>query len=298
MENVRGAALMVAAMAGFAFEDMFVKSAARSLPVGEILMIFGFAGMCVFIALKLRSGRPVLHPAILSRPIAIRAANEVVGRLGYTLGIALTPLSNASAILQATPLVVVAGAAVFFGEKVGWRRWLAIAIGFAGVLVILRPATDGFVPASLWVVLGLLGFAARDLATRAAPPVLSNLQLGVYGFFMLIPTGALILSVTGGAAWPGGRAALDLLGAVVFGTAAYYGVTAAMRMGDVSVVTPFRYTRLLFALVLAAIVFGERPDLPMWIGAGLIVASGLYTLLSGRRRPGRGAAPDPGVFPQ
>lgn len=284
MENMRGAALMVAAMAGFAFEDMFVKSAARTLPVGEILMIFGFCGMCVFILLTRRAGRPVLHPAILSRPIAIRALNEVVGRLGYTLGIALTPLSNASAILQATPLVVVAGAAVFFGETVGWRRWLAIAIGFAGVLVILRPATDGFVPASLWVVLGLLGFAARDLATRAAPPVLSNLQLGVYGFFMLIPTGALILAVTGGAAWPDGRAAIDLAGAVLFGTAAYYGVTAAMRIGDVSVVTPFRYTRLLFALILAAIVFGERPDLPMWIGAGLIVASGLYTLLSGRRR--------------
>lgn len=284
MENMRGAALMVAAMAGFAFEDMFVKSAARTLPVGEILMIFGFCGMCVFILLTLRSRRPVLHPAILSRPIAIRALNEVVGRLGYTLGIALTPLSNASAILQATPLVVVAGAAVFFGETVGWRRWLAIAIGFAGVLVILRPATDGFVPASMWVVLGLLGFAARDLATRAAPPVLSNLQLGVYGFFMLIPTGALILAVTGGAAWPDGRAAIDLAGAVLFGTAAYYGVTAAMRIGDVSVVTPFRYTRLLFALILAAIVFGERPDLLMWIGAGLIVASGLYTLLSGRRR--------------
>lgn len=274
---------MVAAMAGFAFEDMFVKSAARTLPVGEILMIFGFCGMCVFILLTRRAGRPVLHPAILSRPIAIRALNEVVGRLGYTLGIALTPLSNASAILQATPQWWWRGPRSF--RRDGWLAAVAgdrdRVRGGAG-----DPAAGDrrFRASSMWVVLGLLGFAARDLATRAAPPVLSNLQLGVYGFFMLIPTGALILAVTGGAVWPDGRAAIDLAGAVLFGTAAYYGVTAAMRIGDVSVVTPFRYTRLLFALILAAIVFGERPDLPMWIGAGLIVASGLYTLLSGRRR--------------
>lgn len=271
-------------MAGFALEDMFIKSAARSLPVGEILILFGLAGMAAFIALALRRGERVLHPAILSRPILLRAMSEVAGRLGYTLALAFTPLSSASAILQATPLVVVAGAALFFGETVGWRRWAAILVGFAGVLIILRPGLEGFELASLWAVLGMLGFAGRDLATRAAPPVLSNVQLGIYGFFMLIPTGAAMLAVTGGWVVPDAATTRDLALATLFGVAAYYGLTAAMRIGEVSVITPFRYTRLVFALALGMAVFAERPDAATLAGSAIIIGSGLYTLVQGRRR--------------
>ncbi|MBK5946664.1 EamA family transporter [Rhodobacter veldkampii DSM 11550] len=284
MGNLRGSVLMVAAMAGFALEDMFIKSAARSLPVGEILILFGLAGMAAFIALALRRGERVLHPAILSRPILLRAMSEVAGRLGYTLALAFTPLSSASAILQATPLVVVAGAALFFGETVGWRRWAAILVGFAGVLIILRPGLEGFELASLWAVLGMLGFAGRDLATRAAPPVLSNVQLGIYGFFMLIPTGAAMLAVTGGWVVPDAATTRDLALATLFGVAAYYGLTAAMRIGEVSVITPFRYTRLVFALALGMAVFAERPDAATLAGSAIIIGSGLYTLVQGRRR--------------
>jgi drug/metabolite transporter (DMT)-like permease len=283
LSNVRGSVLMVASMGGFALEDMFIKRTAGALPVGEILMIFGLGGMLAFIAMALRRRERVLHPAIVTMPILLRAVSEVAGRLGYTLAIALTPLSNASAILQATPLVVVAGAALIFGERVGWRRWAAIAAGFLGVLIILRPGMEGFVLASLFTVLGTLGFAGRDLATRAAPPVLSNVQLGIYGFFMLIPTGAAMLAFTGGAALPGTRELVWLGFATGFGVAAYYGLTAAMRMGEVSVITPFRYTRLIFALILGVAVFGERPDAATLAGSAIIIASGLYTLARARR---------------
>lgn len=283
MENIRGSVLMVAAMAGFALEDMFIKRATQSLPVGEVLMIFGLCGMLAFMALTRMRGQRIVHPAVLSRPMFVKAVMEVMGRLGYTLGIALTPLSNASAILQATPLVVVAGAALLFGEKVGPRRWSAILIGFVGVLIVLRPGMEGFVPAALFTVMGMLGFAGRDLATRAAPPVLSNMQLGIYGFAMLIPTGGAILAYTGGAAVPGTAAAGQLLAASAFGVAAYWGLTAAMRIGEVAVVTPFRYTRLIFALILGVLVFGERPDAATLIGAAIIIASGVYTLVRQRR---------------
>ncbi|MDZ4136062.1 MAG: DMT family transporter [Paracoccaceae bacterium] len=281
--NLRGSLLMVAAMAGFAVEDMFLKSAAKTLPVGLILMIFGFGGMVGFAVLALRRGERLLHPAILTRPILIRAVFEVAGRLFYTLAIAFTALSSASAILQATPLVVVAGAALVFGEKVGWRRWSAIAVGFVGVLIILRPGLEGFTVLSLLAVLGTLGFAGRDLATRAAPPVLTNLQLGVYGFAMMVPTGAVLLAFSGGAVLPGAMAAVQLMAATLVGVAAYYALTAAMRMGEVSVITPFRYTRLVFALILGATVFGERPDALTLTGSAVIVASGIYTLLRSRR---------------
>lgn len=283
MDNLRGSLWMVAAMAGFAIEDMFLKSAAASLPVGQILMIFGAGGMLGFAVLAARRGERILHPAILSPAILIRCVFEVAGRLFYTLAIALTPLSSASAILQATPLVVVMGAALIFGEKVGWRRWMAIAVGFAGVLIILRPGLDGFTPLSLLAVLGMLGFAGRDLATRAAPPVLSNLQLGVYGFAMMVPTGAILLAVSGGAALPSVLAAGQLAAATVIGVLAYYALTSAMRMGEVSVVTPFRYTRLVFALILGVTVFAEQPDAATLLGSAVIVGSGIYTLLRSRR---------------
>lgn len=283
MDNIRGSVLMIAAMAGFAVEDLFIKRTTQSLPVGEVLMIFGFGGMLAFMALTAARGQRILHPAVLSRPILVRAAMEVVGRLGYTLGIALTPLSNASAILQATPLVVVAGAALLFKEKVGPRRWSAIVMGFVGVLIILRPGMEGFVPATLFTVMGMLGFAGRDLATRAAPPVLSNMQLGIYGFAVLIPTGGAILAHTGGGALPDLLESAQLLAAIAFGVAAYWWLTAAMRLGEVAVVTPFRYTRLIFALILGVLVLGERPDAATLIGATIIIASGIYTLIRQRR---------------
>jgi drug/metabolite transporter (DMT)-like permease len=282
--NLRGSLLMVAAMAGFAIEDMFLKFAARSLPVGQILMIFGGGGMLAFAVMTKLRGERVFHPAILTRAILVRAVFEVMGRLFYTLAIAFTALSSASAILQATPLVVVAGAALIFGERVGWRRWFAILVGFGGVLIILRPGLEGFTVASLLAVAGTIGFAGRDLATRAAPPVLSNLQLGVYGFAMMVPTGAVLLAFFGTASVPGIVTAGQLLAATVVGVAAYYALTAAMRMGDVGVITPFRYTRLVLALILGVALFGERPDGYTLLGSAIIVASGIYTLLRGRKR--------------
>ncbi|WP_022704623.1 DMT family transporter [Pseudorhodobacter ferrugineus] len=281
--NTRGGLLMIAAMAGFAVEDMFLKTAARTVPVGQILMIFGAAGMVGFAILAKRQGAQLLNPDILSRPILTRAVFEVMGRLFYTLAIAMTPLSSASAILQATPLVVVAGAALVFGERVGWRRWAAIMAGFAGVIIILRPGLEGFTPLSILAVLGMLGFAGRDLATRAAPKTLSNLTLGVYGFAMMVPTGAGLLAWTGGAVVPDAATSAALAAATVFGVAGYYALTAAMRVGEVSVVTPFRYTRLLFALILGTLVFAERPDAATLLGSAIIVASGIYTLLRGRK---------------
>ena len=286
-ENLRGAGLMTLAMALFALEDMFVKKAAQSLPVGEVLMLFGAGGMICFAALALASGQRLWHPAVASRLMGIKAGFEITGRLGYTLGIALTPLSNASAILQATPLVVVAGAALFFRERVGAARWAAVGIGFLGVLVILRPGLEGFVPAALWTVLGLLGFAGRDLATRAAPKVLTNFQLGLYGFAALIPAGGIILAVTGGAVMPTPVSLLPVLGAILFGVTAYWALTKAMRLGEVAVVTPFRYTRLLFALALGILVFRESLDTATLVGAALVVGSGVYTLLAGARRLNR-----------
>jgi drug/metabolite transporter (DMT)-like permease len=284
METLRGSFLMVLAMAAFALEDMFIKRVAQELPVGQILVLFGLGGMAVFAAVARAQGQRLWHPGFCTRPLVVRSLAEVTGRLCFTLAIALTPLSSASAILQATPLVVAGGAVVFFGEKVGWRRWLAITLGFVGVLMILRPGASGFEIYSLFAVVGTLGFSGRDLATRAAPKSMTNLQLGLFGFAMLVIAGIMALAWSGGAVWPSGRAWLYLGLTTGIGVIAYNALTGAMRHGEISVVAPFRYTRLVFAMALGILVFGERPDSWTLLGSAVIVASGFFTLIRSSRR--------------
>ena len=277
-DNLRGSLFMVASMAGFAVEDMFIKSAARAMPLGQVLVLMGVLGVLWFGMQAQRVGQPAFPAALRSRTMILRSGFEVTGRLFYSLAIALTPLSVASAILQATPLVVVAGAAVIFGEKVGAWRWALTALGFAGVLVILRPGLAGFDALSLLAVVGLIGFAGRDLATRAAPPALSNAQLGVAGFAVLGVSGVIILGAQGGPVLPDALPFAKALGAAVFGILGYSNLTRAMRTGEVSAVTPFRYTRLLFAMVLGMAIFGERPDFWTLIGSAMVVGCGVLIL--------------------
>lgn len=276
---------MVLAMAAFAVEDMLIKAASQSVPVGLVLALFGLGGLLIFIWLAKRQGDSILHPAVTSRAILLRACCEVTGRLSFALAITLTTLSSASAILQATPLIAILGAAYFFGEQVGLKRWLAVLVGFLGVLLIIRPGLAGFEAASIFAVIATLGFAGRDLATRAAPSGLSNKQLGIYGFFVLIPTGLAMLFYSGEAVQFNGLACVQIAGATVFGVLAYNALTIAMRTGDVSIVAPFRYTRLLFALGIGVFVFNESPDTMTYLGSGLVVLSGVYTLMQSRRRP-------------
>lgn len=277
--NLRGAAFMVASMAGFAIEDVFLKAAVKTIPLGEALALYGSLGLLGFIGLTLARGEPIFAPAFLSRPILIRSGFEVTGRLFYALAFTLTPLTSATAILQATPLLVVAGAALVFGEKVSLWRWLAILTGFCGVLLILRPGFDGYSALSLLAVVGMIGFAGRDLATRAAPPALSNMQLGVAGFAMLTLVGVGLSGINGGGHWPTLAVLGLLLGATLSGVGAYYALTIAMRTGEVGAVTPFRYTRLVFALVLGVTVFGERPDALMLLGSAVVVSGGVFALI-------------------
>lgn len=283
--NALGALFMVASMAGFAVEDMFLKSATQHVPVGQAMVGFGLGGVAIFWIAAVLRGEPVHVSSAFGRTMMVRNMFEIGGRLFYTLAIALTPLSSATAILQAAPLVMVAGAAVIFGERVGWRRWSAILIGLIGVLVILRPGAESFSWLSVLAVLGMLGFAGRDLATRAVSASLGTAALGVFGFATIVVAGT-VYAVWSGEAWvlPGAAPILDLLLASAFGAAGYAALTLAMRTGEISSVTPFRYSRLIFGIVLGVVVFGERPDAATYAGSAIIVLSGLYILARARIR--------------
>ncbi|MES0869939.1 DMT family transporter [Pseudovibrio sp. SCP19] len=284
MDNIRGSAWMVLAMLGFAIEDTLLKTATAAVPVGQTLMLFGAGGTFGFLLLTWRRGERAFAPEALKATLFTRAIFEITGRLFFLLSLALNTLSSTSAILQATPIAVTLGAAVLFGERVSWQRWLAILIGFVGVLMIIQPSSEAFQVTSILAIIGMIGFAGRDLATRAAPPALSNMQLGVYGFGVLIPTGALYAFWSGGFVWPDLYSGLSIAAGTLVGIGAYYSLTVAMRTGMVSVVTPFRYSRLLFGLLLGFIIFDESVDAMTLAGSAIIVLSGLYILMGNSPR--------------
>ncbi len=294
MNNLRGILLMVAAMAGFSVEDAFIKAASATVPVGQILLLIGVGGTLVFGMLARVQGARLVSPVFLLRPVLLRNASEMLGTMCFVSAIAISPLSVVSAILQATPLAVTLGAALFLGAEVGWRRWTAILVGFAGVLFIVRPGAAGVDLGSLLAVAGVFLLAARDLATRAVPAHVSSTVLATYGFASVIPAGLILLAVSGGALVPEPNAMLFIAGALTIGVFAYYAIIAALRMGDIAVITPFRYSRLLFAAAIGMAVFGERPDALTWLGAALIIGSGLYTILREARlaRASRTLSPD------
>ncbi|MEP2031127.1 MAG: DMT family transporter [Paracoccaceae bacterium] len=285
MDNLRGAALMTFSMLGFAIEDMVIKLMAGALPVGEIIALLGLGGAIVYSAVLTVQGRPLFSRALLNPVIAIRSIGEIFGTIGFVTAIVLTPLSSASAILQATPLAVTLGAALFLQEKVGWRRWSATLIGFCGVLLIIRPGLDGFDLNSLFAVQGVIGLGIRDLATRKVPKSTSSMQISFLAFITLIPTGMILLQATGGKfVMPDPDLWLLIGAATTMGTISYYAIVAAMRVGDVGFVTPFRYTRLLFAMAIGIVVFAERPDLLTMLGSAIVVCSGVFVVWRERKQ--------------
>lgn len=276
-DNLRGLALMLAAMALFAIEDMFLKWAAARLPAGEILLVSGAAGGMIFAALARREGQRFWSAGLWRRPVVLRNLGEMAGSLAYITALATAPLATVSAVLQALPLVVTMGAALFMGAPVGWRRWSAILVGFSGVLMVIQPGTDGFRPEALWVLVAVAGVGLRDLTTRAVPQSVSTALVSAWGLAAVALLGALTMAVDGRVAVPSAPEAAALGGAILFGSAGYWAVVAAARTGEVAVVAPFRYARLVFATIIGILVFDEWPNLLALCGAAVIILSGLYS---------------------
>ena len=189
----------------------------------------------------------------------------------------LIPLSLVTLILQATPILVVAGAALIFKEPVGAFRWIAIFLGLLGVIFILKPTGDGLSPYVLFAVLGMLGFAGRDLGSRAASPRLSDYHLGLYGFIAVMLAG-ILFSVWAGSAYVSFSmwTLTYILLLILIGCGSYFALMKAMRTGDVSFVTPFRYTRILFGVGAGILLFGEVLTIWLIVGSIIIVVSGLF----------------------
>lgn len=289
-DNIRAIFLMVGSMALFALEDTLIKLAAREIGIGQILLILGVVGGLFASLMSYRQRAGVSRADLFHPVLMIRASSEVLGTYGFVTALSLIPLSTASAILQATPLVVTLGAALFLREAVGWRRWTAVLIGFVGVMLIIRPGFDGFDANSLYAVLGVIGLAARDVVTRRIPKSIPTSIVAAQAFWAVAVLGLVLMLVSGDIWLSMSPLTIGLMAAASScGIIAYFTITAALRLGEISAIAPFRYARLIFALIVGYLVFREVPDVWMISGSVLIVAGGLYALYRERvrqRQPG------------
>ncbi|SET81072.1 DMT family transporter [Oceanicella actignis] len=282
-ENARGAALMVAAMAGFAANDAIMKGVLESLPLFQAVFLRGLMGTALMALAAWRLGALRLPRGRDARLMAWRTAAEAGATAFYLTALMRMPLANATAILQAMPLTVTFAAALFLGAPVGWRRWSAIAAGFVGVLVILRPGPEGFGAGSLWVLAAVACMTARDLLSRSLSPALPSATATLWTMAALTLLAAPAAAAQGWAPVTPALA-LRLAAAACLILVGFGCVIAAMRVGDVAAVAPFRYVILVFAMILGAVFYGERPDAPMLLGAAIVIGAGLYTLRRERIR--------------
>lgn len=286
-DNLSGALLMVASTLTFVGNDTVMKFVSKDLPLYEAMALRGAFVLMLLVGYALWRGKLDLRvPRRDWGNLGWRSLGEIGSSVLYLLALMQMPLANLSAIVQALPLLVTLAAAVFFGEKLGAFRLGAIGAGFVGVLVILRPGTAAFDIWSAVAVVAVLALVLRDMVTRRFSSAVSSTTISVYaaGGVMLF---ALAMAPTETWRWPSlTETGLVLLSAALI-TIGYVTAIATMRVGEVSFVAPFRYTALIWAILLGLLVFGDWPDAWTWAGSALVVGAGVFTILRERRVMGR-----------
>ncbi|HWE15595.1 MAG TPA: DMT family transporter [Hyphomicrobiaceae bacterium] len=305
-ENLRGIAAMLAAMGSLIVNDCFLKIAAAELPTGEAIFLRGLFATLLCVGFLAATGGLGAMRLAAGPWVQVRAGADVVATILYLNALMRMPIADATALLQFTPLAITAGAALFLGARVGWRRWLATAIGLVGVLIIVRPGGAGFNAYAL-LALSAIGFVTvRDLVTRRVGAAVPSMVIAATSS-AAVAMGSAFLALFEAWAWPSLSAVLLLFLAGVGLLGGNYWIVVAMRTGEIAVVAPFRYSVILWAIAAGLVIWGEVPDLPTWIGIAVVTGAGVYTILrenrlarlerSGARPFARtaadGAGPDP-----
>lgn len=287
---MRGIVAVSLAMAGFTINDAFVKIVADDLAMTQIMFVRGTIAVFLIAALASWRGQFRFPAEIVSRPLSWRLVGEVGATFCFLTALFNMPIANATAILQAVPLALTLAAALVLGEHVRWRRWMAIVAGFLGMLLIVKPGAEGFNAYSLWAIVSVGFIVIRDIATRYVPRAVPPLIITLLAMAAVTVSG--LIGMLAEASWQTPTVPhLALLAiAACFLTVGFHGITVGMRLGDVSVVAPFRYTTILWALLLGAAIWGEWPDALSMIGIALIVGAGLYVFYRERQLSRRAEA--------
>lgn len=280
--DLLGIAAMVAAMLAFVTNDALIKLAAESMPLGEALFIRGISSTAIVLILVL-----ILRPRakienLTDRALLLRTFGDVAATLVYLTAITRLPIANATIVLQIVPLVVTLAGAILFREHVGWRRWTAILVGLAGVMIVIRPGLSGFNAYSLLALVAVFLVALRDVATRRVPGEIATITVVAVAVVANFAAAA-ALGLSEDWVQPDTDAALLALASGVSIVAAYWLIVASLRLGHLSLTAPFRYTVIVWAVLYGVFVWDDRLDTLTIIGAVLIVASGIFTLYRERK---------------
>lgn len=276
--NAKGILLMMLAMACLASADTLIKMSTSFLSPGQTAFYLVIGAAIIYAGMIRSQGAPFWDRRVIAPILIFRYLAEVLTMGGIVLALAHAPLSTVGAISQASPILVAVGAVLFLNERVSWRRWASIAIGFLGVLLVLQPGPDGFNYAVLWSVMAVTASSVRDLLTRRAPPDMPTTTLTFYTMLAALPFTLVWVFANGepliptGANWP------IIIAMTSLGAVGYIMLTASVRIGELSVVMPFRYSRMIFILLLSIAVFNERPGALVLTGAALIVGSGVFMI--------------------
>ncbi len=282
-DNSRGALFMSICMAGFVLNDAMIKLVTQDISLFQAIFLRGILASLLIGGLAWWRRQLFYRVAPRDRKmLVLRIVGELGGTICYLSALMHIPIANATAILQALPLAVTLGAAVFLKEPVGWRRYTAIGIGFAGVMIIVRPGAEGFDAFALLAVLAVLFVTLRDLATRQLPVQVPSLFVAFCTAVTIMIFGAVMLPFT---EWRP-VATTNLVQLAVAAGSLFFGYVfsvSSMRVGEVAFVSPFRYTILIWAIILGVVIFGDMPDFWTLTGAAVIVATGIFTFYRERQ---------------
>ncbi len=274
--NFRASIFMLLAMGTFTIGDTITKYLLEQMNSGQYMFVRGIFATIAIGFLAWRNG--ALRHLSMDLMTILRVIGEVVATITYIYSLGHLSQAFCSAVFQATPLVVTLGAVLFLNEKVGWRRWMCISVGLIGVIIIIRPGAEGTSSlAAVGVLLSSVCFAAlRDIATRRVPAHVPTLYLSTLTAGAIALTGGALTLPMGG--WQPVGIEPILLMALAAGLllVGYHFIIMAMREGEISFVSPFRYSSLLWAILLSTIVFNQAPDSYTIAGSVLVVGSGIY----------------------
>lgn len=269
---------MAGAMTAFTVNDAFLKALSDELPLFQALTLRGIGLIACLFALSAALGQLRFDLGSQNwKLILTRSGAEVLAAYFFLTALFNMPIANVTAILQSLPLTVTLAGALFLGEALGWRRMLAILIGFAGVLLIVQPGGAGFNSYALYVLAAVACVTVRDLVVRRMSSEVPSIMVALVAAIAVTSAAALAsLFIDWVPVSP--KAGLQLAASTLFIVGGYICSVTAMRHGELSFVAPFRYTALLVALILGWAVFDEFPGALTLTGAAIVVATGLFTL--------------------
>lgn len=287
-DALKGVSAMIVAALLLTLNDATTKWLTQSYSVWQVLTLRQVFSLMVIV--------PVVHfvtgwdaIAVTNRPfMALRSLFFIATSGLIVMSFSLLPLALVTAIAFSSPVFVVAFSHLFTEEKVGVRRWLAVLAGFAGVLVIVRPGTAAFEMVLLLPVAAALTAGCRDVVTRGLSKTDSSISILLWSNLAVIAFGLVTTSVLGWKAVTGAAAALLFLNGIL-NAGAHFLIIEALRLGEASLVAPFRYSALIWATLLGLVIWGDFPDGWTLAGTALLVASGVYIIERAPR-----AAPRPG----